>query len=171
MGIAPENILTEKMTGKNTEREKLRELLGKLRDGDTVVVESLSRLSRSAKDLLSLVDGFERSGVTFVSMKEQIDTQTPYGKLIFTVLAALAQFEREIIVSRTREGLAAARARGRKGGRPPCDQKRLEQAVKLHAANAHTIREIHMLTGISQSSLYRELNRRKEGACTQQGVD
>jgi DNA invertase Pin-like site-specific DNA recombinase len=163
-GVEDRNIHTEKMTGTKAHRPALDEMLGKLRTGDVVVVESLSRLGRSAKDLLTLAEGFRAADVSLVSLKESIDTNEPYGKMVFTILAALSEFERDIIVSRTRDGLAAARARGRKGGRPPCDPKKLEQAVRLHTANSHSIREITMITGISQTSLYRELNSRKVGA-------
>jgi DNA invertase Pin-like site-specific DNA recombinase len=120
-GVEEDNIHTEKMTGTKASRPVLNELLGKLRDGDKVVVESLSRLGRSARDLLELVNRFEGLGVTLISLKENIDTTTAYGKLIFTVLSAISEFKRDIIVSRTRDGLEAARARGRVGGRPKCN--------------------------------------------------
>jgi DNA invertase Pin-like site-specific DNA recombinase len=159
-GVDAFNIHTEKMTGTKTNRPALDTMLGKLRSSDIVVIESLSRLGRSARDLLNLMERLDKEGVTLVSLKESIDTSTPYGRLIFTVLAAISEFERDIIVSRTREGLQAARARGRKGGRPKCDPKKLEQAVRLHTANSHSIKEITVLTGISATSLYRELNKR-----------
>jgi DNA invertase Pin-like site-specific DNA recombinase len=161
MGVKPENIFMEKLTGKNMKREQFELLLGRLREGDTLIIESLSRLSRSAKDLLSVSEQLKNSGVVLVSSKEQIDTSTASGKMLFTILAAIVEFEREIIVERTKEGLASARARGRRGGRPPVDPKKLEKAVKLHTANAHSVREITILTGVSQTSLYRELNRHK----------
>ena len=162
-GVDEANIHTEKMTGTKADRPVLNEVLSKLRHGDVVVVESLSRLGRSARDLLSLVDNHfnEDKGVKLISLKENIDTETVYGKLIFTVLAALSEFERDMISSRTREGLASARARGRRGGRPACCPKKLEQAVKLHKANSHSIREITVITGVSATSLYRELGRKK----------
>jgi len=168
LGIPLENIAKEKQSGKNMERKKFEQLLDKLRTGDTLTVESLSRLSRSAKDLLNIAERLEKGGITLVSLKEQLDTSTPYGRMLFTILASLAQFEREIIVARTMDGLASARARGRKGGRPKCDTKKLDSAVKLHIANSHSIKEITVLTGISPTSLYRELHRRglmvKDGA-------
>jgi len=83
--------------------------------GDTVVVESLSRLGRSTKDLIELTELFQSKGVNLVSLKEAIDTSTSTGKLLFTLMSAIAQFERDVIADRTREGLKAARARGRAG--------------------------------------------------------
>ena len=130
--------------------EKLREA-----EGDTVIVESLSRLGRSTKDLIELVERLKGKGVQLVSLKEQIDTSTPTGKLLFTLMSALAQFERDVIAERTKEGLKAARARGRKGGRPRCDPHKLRQALKLYEAGQHTVAEIEELTGIKKATLYR----------------
>ena len=126
------------------------------------MVESLSRLGRSTKDLLNLLDDFERKGIQLVSLKEDRDTATPTGKLLVTVLSALSQFERDLIVQRTNEGLKAARARGRKGGRPKADQKAVEKAVKLYEAQTHSIKEITQITGISQATLYRALKQAVE---------
>ena len=159
LDIEPINIFKEKITGRSMERRELDQLLSRLRSGDTLYIESLSRLSRSAKDLLSIAERFEQAGVTLISLREQLDSSTPYGRLLFTILASLAQFEREIIVARTKDGLAAARARGRTGGRPKCDPKKLDTAVRMHTANSHSVKEITQLTGISPTSLYRELRR------------
>lgn len=113
-----DEIFTEKMTGTKSDRPELNNLKNKLRNGDTVVIESLSRLGRSTKDLLNLIEEWEKQNIKLISLKENIDTTTPTGKLLITVLSAISQFERDITVQRTNEGLQAARARGRKGGRP-----------------------------------------------------
>lgn len=108
-------IYNEKMTGTKRNRPELEKLLERLTEGDTVVVESLSRLGRSTKDLIWLMETFNTKGVNLVSLKESIDTTTSTGKLLFTLMSALAQFERDVLADRTKEGLAAARARGRNG--------------------------------------------------------
>jgi len=152
-----EAIFTEKMTGTKKERPELDKVKLKARAGDTVVVESLSRLGRSTKDLLNLIDEFDKAGIQLVSLKEQIDTKTPVGKLLLTVLSAICQFERDLTVERTKEGLEAARARGRKGGRPKADSKAVDKAIRLYQAQTHSIKEITAITGVSQATLYRRL--------------
>ena len=149
-----EIIFQEKMTGTKRDRPELNRL-AHIAPGDVVIVESLSRLGRSTKDLIELVELMGEKGVQLVSLKEQIDTSTPTGKLLFTLMSALAQFERDVIAERTGEGLRAARARGRKGGRPRCDQHKLQQALKLYEAGKHTLAEIEELTGIKRATLYR----------------
>lgn len=150
-------IHTEKMTGTKSSRPELDKVKLQARQGDIIVIESLSRLGRSTKDLLNLVDYFNDRGVQLISLKENIDTKTPTGKLLLTVLSALSQFERDLIVQRTSEGLQAARARGKIGGRPKIDPKTLDKAIKLYQSQTHSVSEITSLTGVSQSTLYRAL--------------
>ena len=128
-----------------------------LMEGDTVVIESLSRLGRSTKDLIELVELFRERGVHLVSLKEQIDTSTPAGKLLFTLMSAVAQFERDVIAERTKEGLDAARARGHIGGRPRTNAQKVKQAVKLYHTKQYTVRAIEELTGVKKATLYRNL--------------
>lgn len=152
-----DELFTEKMTGTKKDRPELDKVRLKARAGDTVVVESLSRLGRSTKDLLNLVDEFDKKDIQLVSLKESVDTKTPTGKLLLTVLSAICQFERDLTVQRTNEGLQAARARGRKGGRPKADAKAVDKAVKLYQAQTHSIAEICAITKVSQATLYRRL--------------
>ena len=150
-------IYNEKMTGTKRDRPELAKLLDRMTEGDTVVVESLSRLGRSTKDLIELTELFEKRGVHLVSLKESIDTSTSTGKLLFTLMSAIAQFERDVIADRTREGLRSARARGRTGGRPRTDNDAVQKAIKLYRTGQYTIREIEELTGVKKSTLYRRL--------------
>lgn len=152
-----EHIYNEKMTGTKKERPELSRLIERLAPGDTVVIESLSRLGRSTKDLIELMDLFERKEVNLVSLKESIDTTSSTGKLVYTIMSAIAQFERDIIADRTCEGLKAARARGRSGGRPKIASDKVKQAVKLYGTNQYSIKEIEQLTGVKKSTLYRNL--------------
>ena len=150
-------IYNEKMTGTKRERPELSKLLDRMTEGDTVVIESLSRLGRSTKDLIALTELFEQKGVHLVSLKESIDTSTSTGKLLFTLMSAIAQLERDVIADRTREGLKSARARGRTGGRPRTNSDIIKKAVKLYNTNQYSIKEIEELTGVKKSTLYRNL--------------
>ena len=150
-----DKIYNEKMTGTKRNRPELEKLMERLTEGDTVVVESLSRLGRSTKDLIWLMETFNSKGVNLVSLKESIDTTSSTGKLLFTLMSALAQFERDVLADRTREGLAAAKARGRKGGRPPANSESVKRAVKLYRTGEYTAKEIYELTGVRKTTLYK----------------
>ncbi|PFS01086.1 DNA invertase [Bacillus cereus] len=155
-------ILTEKITGTKSDRPELTRLKDKIRPGDTLVVESFSRLGRSTKDLIELVDFFENKGVKLISIKEQFDTNTPQGKLMLTVFQAFSQFERDLIAQRTQEGLESARARGRVGGRPRVKDSFIQRALKLYDSKEYSIQEIINMTGISQATLYRYIRKNKQ---------
>src|SRR5918999_5944836 len=131
-------IFTDTISGVKSERKGLAEALAYIREGDTLVVWRLDRLGRSLKDLIERISELHSRKIGFKSLTEQIDTTTSGGKLIFHIFAALAEFERDVIRERTRAGLAAARARGRKGGHPRvkslADAKQLALAKQLYAA-------------------------------------
>lgn len=114
-----EIIYSEKVSGKNTDRPELKKLLDFVRKGDVVVVESYSRLSRSLRDLVNLVDQLENKGVRFISLKENIDTSTPQGRLQRNMFASFAEFNRELILENQREGIAIKKAQGGYKGRQP----------------------------------------------------
>jgi len=117
--VGAEKIFADKITGTARSRPELDRLLDQLRQGDVITVTKYDRLARSLRDLLDIVDTIQAHGAGFRSLAEDIDTTTPAGRLVFHVFASIAQFERERISERTREGLEAARKRGRVGGRPP----------------------------------------------------
>lgn len=150
-------IYNEKMTGTKKDRPELNKMIERMTEGDTVVIESLSRLGRSTKDLIELTELFKSKGVRLVSLKESIDTESSTGKLLFTLMSALAQFERYTIADRTREGLRSARARGRTGGRPKVNSDDVKKAVKLYNTRQYSVKEIEELTGVKKSTLYRNI--------------
>lgn len=152
-----DKIFCEKMSGTKKHRPELDKLLSILQEGDVVVIESLSRLGRSVKNLADLLDTFNERRLRLISLKETIDTTSSTGKLLFTILSSLAQFERDVLVERTREGLNAARARGRCGGRPKTDATTLNKAIALYNTKQYSIKEIGELTGVSKSALYRAI--------------
>lgn len=158
-----ERIFTEKMTGTTSKRPQLEMMLNTLREGDTLVIDSFSRLSRSTKDLLDMVERLTAMGVNIVSLKEQLDTTTATGKMMLTMLSALSQFERDLISERTKDGLKAARSRGRMGGRPKAGSEKAKQAAyKLYDANAMTNKEIADQMGVSIATLSRWIRERKD---------
>ena len=158
-----DRIFQEKFTGTRKDRPELLRMMDMLREGDTVIICELTRLSRSVKDLFDLVEQVEKAGANIKSLKEPwLDTTTPQGRLLFTIFSGVSQFERELIRERTMEGLASARARGRMGGRPGKDKKVVEQALTLYDSRAYSVDEISKTTGISRATLYKYINLRKE---------
>ncbi|MBG0761942.1 DNA invertase [Vibrio cidicii] len=127
-----ERVFEEKVSGRSQKRPILDRMLDTLREGDTVVVWRLDRLGRGLKHLIELMSDFQEKGIQFVSLNEAIDTSTPTGELTFHIFASIAQFERAIISERTKAGLKAARARGRKGGRKPSlSQQDIKKAAAM----------------------------------------
>ncbi len=151
-----ERIFADKTSGSRKKRPELDRLLDQIRPGDVVVVTKYDRLARSLRDLLDIVEAIKDTGGGFRSLAEDIDTTTPAGRLIFHVFASIAQFERERISERTREGLQAARSRGRVGGRPPAltnDQK--TEARRMRDEEGRAISEIARLFKVSQQTVRR----------------
>ncbi len=147
---------TDQVSGAKAERDALQQALAFVRAGDTLVVWKLDRLGRSLKHLIETVTQLEERGVGFLSLTENIDTTTSSGKLIFHIFGALAEFERDLIRERTQAGLAAARARGRMGGRPKGGSRHKQaMARKLYADKTNTIQDICRTLGISRATLYR----------------
>jgi DNA invertase Pin-like site-specific DNA recombinase len=148
-------VYEEQATGKNTGRPQLETCLKSLREGDTLVVWRLDRLGRN---LAGLVAEFERRKINFESLTEKIETVSPAGRLVFHVFAALAEFERNLIRERTVAGLKAARARGRKGGRPAkLSAKEIKTIRALLKSAEIPIAEIAARFGIARSTLYRSI--------------
>lgn len=157
-----EKIFTEKVSGTKDDRKELKKCLEYLRKGDVLIVFKLDRLGRHTKKLLELTDELEQRGIEFISINDSMDTTTAIGKAMFRMLAVLSEMERDLIAERTKAGLAAARARGRKGGRPKIDQKKLDKAITLYESKKYTVKEITEETRISKAKLYQEINKRKK---------
>jgi len=149
-------VFTETASGARTDRPVLEQVLDQLRPGDTLVVWKLDRLGRSLRHLVETITGLADRGVGFRSLQEAIDTTTPGGKLVFHVFAALAEFERDLIRERTSAGLAAARARGRHGGRPSVmTAHKAQVAQEMYHSGQYTIATT---LGVSRASIYRHLD-------------
>lgn len=155
-------IYTEKISGVRANRPELNKLKKRVKENDKIIIESFSRLGRSTKDLIDLVYFFEKKGVKVISIKENFDTQTPQGKLMMTVFQAFSQFERDIIVERTKEGLESARARGNIGGRPRIDPALIQHALHLYQKEGKAVVDFCAQTGLKRSTFYRYLSLEKD---------
>lgn len=157
-----ERIWSEKVGGASGKQEELASLIDYLRPGDRFVVTKLDRVGRTVRGLIDTVQEIEGKGCAFVSLGDSIDTSTPHGRLFFTMIAAMAEFERAVIVERTNEGLAAARSRGRIGGRPAADSEKLELAFRMYDAGTFSVAEVCEQSGVSRSTLFKYLQMRRE---------
>jgi len=161
-GVRQNDIYQEKVTGTMRDRPELNRMLEELQPGDTVTVVELSRVSRSTKDLLEIVDIIHKKGGHFRSLNESwLDTTTPQGQLIFTIFAGLCQFERDLIAERTKSGLKAAAARGRVGGRPATSKKKVAKIEEMRKAGAK-IKDIVAKTGVGRATVNRILKAMRE---------
>jgi len=154
-----ERVYEDKGTGRNFDRKGLKECLKALREGDKLIVWKLDRLGRSVKHLIETVQELNGRGIEFVSLTEKIDTSSSGGKLIFNVFASLAEFERDLISERTKEGLVAARKRGKIGGRPrKLSDEQLVIAKTLLLNAEQTVTGVARHLGVGRNTLYRYLN-------------
>lgn len=154
-----EQIYSESKSGKNTtDRPEFEKMMGMLRKGDVLVVNDLTRLGRSILDLIKIVTSLKEKGVEFVAIKNSIDTSTTSGRLMFNILASLAEYERENIVERTHAGLAAARERGRVGGRPEgksVDNRKKAQSLRALVKSGVSINDAAKQLGLGRATGYR----------------
>ena len=155
--LGVDQIYIDRMSGKNTKRPELQSMMDFVRQGDTVVVESISRFARNTRDLLDLVERLSAKGVEFVSQKEAIDTSTPTGKFMLTVFGAVAELEREYIPQRQREGIDIAKAYGIYKGRKPIEPLEFSQVVDRWRRGEITAAAAMKLLGMSKATFYRKL--------------
>lgn len=157
--LGVEKVYTDKMSGKDRKRPGLEEMMAFVREGDTVIVESISRFARSTKDLLSLVEQLNEKRVEFVSKKESIDTTTPQGKFMLTIFGAMAQLEREQTLQRQAEGIAIAKAAGKYTGRKPIaiDEEAFTEQYRAWKNGETAPKFICKKLGISAATFYRRV--------------
>jgi DNA invertase Pin-like site-specific DNA recombinase len=148
-----EKWFTEKVSGKNMDRPKLQEMLDFCREGDTIYIHDFSRLARSTKDLLDIVERLKEKGVHLVSNKENIDSSTPQGKLMLTMIAAIYEFERENMLERQREGIAIAKREGKFKGRKPLELDDFDKYYELYVSRQITKSEMARKLNISRPTL------------------
>jgi len=159
-------IFSDQQSGVSQKREGFERLMEYLREGDSLVVTELSRLSRSLAHLLTVIESLEEKGVEIVSLRENIDTQTATGRCFLSMMGAIAQMERELKSERALAGRQAAKARGRTGGRPKTQLQKLEQAKILYQNSDKTAKEVCQAIGIGRRTLFRYLaQERKQQPC------
>ena len=158
-GIEQDDLFIDKQSGKNTDRPRLKDLLGYVRKGDIVYTESISRIARNTKDLLTIVDTLQQKQVDFVSLKESIDTTTPQGKFMLTVFAAMAELERDNILERQREGIAIAKEQGKYTGRQPIkvDDTLFKDTVTRWKKGEITARKAMEIVNLKPNTFYRRV--------------
>jgi DNA invertase Pin-like site-specific DNA recombinase len=159
-----DKVFVEKYTGTKSDRPQLNELRAQLRHGDTVVVTKLDRLGRSTKDLLEIISDFNEMEVNLVVTQQNIDTTTIEGRLFFTLISAFAQFEAEIISARTKDGLAAAKAKGKTGGRKPNLNALQKNQVRKLYEEGSSVTHIAQIFGTTRQCIYRTLNQSSSGS-------
>jgi len=154
--LGADEVFIDRLSGKNTQRPELLRMLEYVRQGDTVIVESISRFARNTRDLLDLVEQLSRKGVEFVSQKEAIDTTTPTGKFMLTIFGAVAELEREYILQRQREGIDIAKKQGKYTGRKPIQHPDFHHVVNKWKREEITAVQAMKQLKMSKSSFYRK---------------
>lgn len=159
-----ERVFIDKMSGKNIDRPQFNTMMSFVRDGDTLIVSEYNRLSRSTKDLLATIEELETRGVTVKSIKENLDTGTPQGKLILTIFAGLAEFERTLMLQRQAEGIERAKIAGKYKGRKYKEYNKdlLKEVLDGLADGSLTVTKAAELLGVTRPTVYKLLNREKE---------
>lgn len=154
-----DKMFIDKASGKNTERKELKEMLSFVREGDTVITESISRIARSTRDLLSIIDLLSQKGVEFISLKENIDTTTPQGRFMLTVFAAMAELERENILQRQKEGISIAKEQGKYKGKQPIkvDEKAFRSVCMRWRKNEITATQAMKELNLKPNTFYRRV--------------
>ncbi|BDF69469.1 integrase [Oscillospiraceae bacterium] len=154
-GLGVDKLYIDRASGKDTSRPELKKMLHYVRQGDTVIVESISRFARNTRDLLELVEQLTAKAVEFVSKKEAIDTTTPSGKFMLTIFGAVAELEREYILQRQREGIAIARVEGKYTGRKPIQHPDLDKVLARWQKGEITAVQARKQLGMSKATFYR----------------
>ena len=161
--LGVDQIYIDRMSGKNTDRPELHRMMNFVREGDTVIVESISRFARNTRDLLELVEQLTQKKVEFVSKKESIDTSTPTGKFMLTVFGAVAELEREYILQRQREGIAIAKENGIYTGRKPIEHPQFDNVTALWQNGDITAVEAMHRLDMKPSTFYRKVRQQQRG--------
>lgn len=159
-----EKVFIDKQSGKNMQRTGLLNMLDFIREGDIVIVESYSRLGRSLKDLIEIIDTIQKKNADFHSIKEKVDTSTPQGKLIFTIFAALYEFERECLLERQKEGIEIAKREGKYKGRKPIniDEKEFKEMYLLWTESKIKTCDFMKKFNLKPNTFYRRINNLKK---------
>lgn len=157
--LGVEKMFVDKLSGKDTERPELKDMLSFIREGDVVITESISRIARNTKDLLNIVEAIKAKKADFVSLKECIDTSTPQGKFMLTVFGAIAELERECILQRTREGVAIAKEQGKYKGKPKMqiDEETFKKECRKWRKGLQTATATMKALGLKPNTFYRRV--------------
>lgn len=156
-----DRVFVDKDSGTKDDRPQFLLMKECLRPGDTVVTTELSRLGRRLLSVLDFIQYLKENNINFVSLRENIDLSSAAGNLVLQVMASIAEFERARLLERQKLGIAHAKAKGIKFGRPSVDKKKIEQAIKLYKAGSLSVKEIADVTGLSKATIYREINKLK----------